>query len=107
MVLGGTGENNDNPTSYGDVHAVAAGSGKPLWTEHTDGEPEPHGLLDGSVLFSTEAGTLHAADARTGESRARTRRSSGNPDATVTGDRVYFDGGDNRLHAGRISLTER
>ncbi|MFJ2899116.1 hypothetical protein ACIO87_30085 [Streptomyces sp. NPDC087218] len=30
-----------------------------------------------------------------------------NPDAAVVGDRVYFDGGDGRLHAGRISPTEK
>ncbi|MGW1848005.1 protein kinase domain-containing protein [Streptomyces sp. NPDC001966] len=105
MILGGTGEN-DSTRSPGDVHAVAAGSGKPLWTTHTEGEPEVHGLLGGSVLFSTETGTLHAADARTGKSPAETRLSPDDPDAAVVGDRVYFDGGDGRLHAGRISLTE-
>ncbi|MFB7851650.1 PQQ-binding-like beta-propeller repeat protein [Streptomyces sp. NPDC056053] len=106
VILGSTGENDSTP-SPGDVHAVAAGSGKPLWTTHTEGEPELHGLLDGSVLFSTEAGTLHAADARTGKSPAETRLSPDDPDAAVVGDRVYFDGGDGRLHAGRISLTEK
>ncbi|MER5185670.1 serine/threonine-protein kinase [Streptomyces sp. NPDC002896] len=105
VVYGGTG---DATSDYGtgDVHAVAADSGKPLWTEHTEREPELHGLLDGSVLFSTKAGTLHAADTRTGASPAETRLSSGDPDAAVVGDRVYFDGGDGRLHAGRISLTD-
>ncbi|WP_405664924.1 PQQ-binding-like beta-propeller repeat protein [Streptomyces sp. NBC_01166] len=105
MVLGGTGEN-QSTTSPGDVHAVAVGSGRPLWAEHTEGEPELHGLLDGSVLFSTEDGTLHAVDARTGKSPAETRLSPDDPDAVVAGDRVYFDGGDGRLHAGRVSLTE-
>ncbi|MFD4338008.1 PQQ-binding-like beta-propeller repeat protein [Streptomyces anulatus] len=102
VVYGGTGGSTSD-YGPGTVHAVAADSGKPLWTEHTEREPELHGLLDGSVLFSTRAGTLHAADARTGAS-AETRLSSGDPDATVDGDRVYFDGG-GRLHAGRISLT--
>ncbi|KAF4410366.1 outer membrane protein assembly factor BamB family protein, partial [Streptomyces lycii] len=88
----------------GSVRAVDAGSGKPLWTERTERDPELHGLLDGAVLFSTKAGALHAADARTG-APAGTRLSSGDPDAAVDGDRVYFDGGDGRLHAGRISLT--
>ncbi|MGX1092024.1 outer membrane protein assembly factor BamB [Streptomyces albogriseolus] len=88
----------------GSVHAVAAGSGRPLWAEATERDPELHGLLDGSLLFSTKAGTLHAVEARTGAS-AETRLSSGDPDAAVIGDRVYFDGGDGRLHGGRISLT--
>ncbi|MFI8949033.1 PQQ-binding-like beta-propeller repeat protein [Streptomyces sp. NPDC053750] len=107
MVLGCTGENNGSVSGSGDVHAVTAATGRPLWSEHTGTEPELHGLLDGSVLFSTEAGTLHAADPRTGESAAQVRLSSGDPDAAAAGDRVYFDGGDGRLHAGRISLTER
>ncbi|MFE5240882.1 MULTISPECIES: serine/threonine-protein kinase [unclassified Streptomyces] len=106
VILGATGEDVVT-TGPGDVHAVAAGTGKPLWTEHTEREPELHGLLDGSVLFSTKAGSLHAADARTGESRAEARLSSGDPDAAFEGDRVYFDGGDGRLHAGTISLTEK
>lgn len=104
VVYGGTG----SPTSdydSGAVHAVAADSGRLLRTEHTEREPELHGLLDGSVLFSTKAGGLYAADARTGAPPVETRLSSGDPDATVDGDRVYFDGGDGRLHAGRISLT--
>ncbi|MEU5623009.1 MULTISPECIES: serine/threonine-protein kinase [Streptomyces] len=108
MVLGCTGENNGSVSGSGDVHAVAAATGRPLWSEHTDTEPELHGLLDGSVLFSTEAGTLHTADARTGESATQVRLSSKDPDVAAAGDdRVYFDGGDGRLHAGRISLTER
>ncbi|MGW0785830.1 protein kinase domain-containing protein [Streptomyces sp. NPDC002913] len=106
VILGATGEDVVT-TGPGDVHAVAAGTGKQLWTEHTGGEPELQGLLDGSVLFSTATGTLHAADARTGKSRAETRLSSGDPDAAVVGDRVYFDGGDGRLHAGTVSLTEK
>ncbi|MFB4422674.1 PQQ-binding-like beta-propeller repeat protein [Streptomyces sp. QL37] len=106
VVYGGTG---GATSDYGPgaVHAVAADSGRPLWSEHTEREPELHGLLDGSVLFSTKAGTLHTADARTGESPAETRLSPDDPDAAVVGDRVYFDGGDGRLHAGRISLTEK
>ncbi|MEU5659363.1 PQQ-binding-like beta-propeller repeat protein [Streptomyces sp. NPDC047737] len=105
-ILGGTGQN-DGTRSPGAVHAVAAGTGKPLWTAHTEGEPELHGLLDGSVLFTTQTGTLHAADVRTGESPAEARLSSGDPDAAVADNRVYFDGGDGRLHAGTISLTEK
>ncbi|MFJ6690170.1 PQQ-binding-like beta-propeller repeat protein [Streptomyces sp. NPDC091294] len=109
MVLGCTGENNGSVSGSGDVHAVAAATGRPLWSEHTETEPELHGVLDGSVLFSTEAGTLHTADARTGQSAVQARLSSGDPDVAAAGDddRVYFDGGDGRLHAGRISLTER
>ncbi|MCX5410825.1 PQQ-binding-like beta-propeller repeat protein [Streptomyces sp. NBC_00059] len=106
VVLGGTGEPGGT-SGPGDMHAIAADSGEPLWTESTEGEPRLHTLLDGSVLFSSETGTLHAADVRTGDSPAPTPLSSGDPDAAVAGDRVYFDGGDGRLHAGRISLTER
>ncbi|MFE3252548.1 serine/threonine-protein kinase [Streptomyces sp. NPDC059209] len=104
VVYGGTGD----PTSdYGSgaVHGVAADSGRLLWTVSTEREPELHGPLDGSMLFSTRAGTLHAVDARTGGSPAETRLSTDDPDAAVAGGRVYFDGGDGRLHAGRISLT--
>jgi outer membrane protein assembly factor BamB len=90
----------------GSVHAVDTGSGEPLWTEHTERDPELHGLLDGSVLFSTKAGALHAADARTGRT-TKTRLSPGDPDAALDGDRLYFDGGDGRLHAASVSLTER
>ncbi|MGV9288635.1 outer membrane protein assembly factor BamB family protein [Streptomyces sp. NPDC003719] len=104
IVLGGTGESS-RTTGPGDVHAVAADSGKPLWTEYTEGEPELHGLLDGSLLYSTDTGTLHAVDARTGASSTGARLSSGDPDAAVVGDRVYFDGGDGRLHAGSVSFT--
>lgn len=104
VVYGGTGETTSD-YGPGAVHAVAADSGRPLWSEHTEREPELHGLLDGSLLFSTKAGTLHTADARAGVSPAEARLSSGDPDATFDGDRVYFDGGDGRLHAGRISLT--
>ncbi|MCT2594752.1 PQQ-binding-like beta-propeller repeat protein [Streptomyces sp. N2-109] len=106
VVYGGTGGATSD-YEPGAVRAVAADSGRALWTEHTEREPELHGLLDGSVLFSTKAGTLHTADARTGASPAATRLSSGDPDATFEGGRVYFDGGDGRLHAGRISLTGR
>ncbi|GAA4995135.1 protein kinase domain-containing protein [Streptomyces hyderabadensis] len=105
VVYGGLGGvTSDSET--GAVHAVDADSGKRRWSEQTERDPELHGLLDGSVLFSTKAGALHAADARTGAT-AKTRLSSGDPDAALDGDRVYFDGGDGRLHAGRISLTER
>ncbi|WP_369177655.1 protein kinase domain-containing protein [Streptomyces mutabilis] len=105
VVYGGLGEATSNYGS-GSVHAVDAGSGKPLWNERTERAPELHGLLDGSVLFSTEAGTLHAADARTGRT-TKTRLSPGDPDAALDGDRLYFDGGDGRLHAASVSLTER
>ncbi|MFG3319846.1 PQQ-binding-like beta-propeller repeat protein [Streptomyces sp. NPDC048171] len=104
VVLGGTGDGTGS-SGPGDVHAVAADSGRRLWTAHTEGEPELQGTLEGSVLFSEDTGTLHAADVRTGESRAETRLSSGDPDAAVAGDRVYFDGGDGRLHAGRVALS--
>ncbi|MEV5757565.1 PQQ-binding-like beta-propeller repeat protein [Streptomyces tendae] len=104
VVYGGLGGvTSDSET--GAVHAVEADSGKRLWSEQTERDPELHGLLDGSVLFSTKAGTLHAADARTGAT-AKTRLSSGDPDAALDGDRIYFDGGDGRLHAGGVSLTE-
>ncbi|MER6322584.1 serine/threonine-protein kinase [Streptomyces coelicoflavus] len=105
VVYGGIGGVTSEYES-GAVHAVDAGSGKPLWSERTERDPEVHGLLDGSVLFSTKAGALHAADARTGAT-AKTRLSSGDPDAALDGDRIYFDGGDGRLHAGGVSLTER
>ncbi|MFE5257294.1 protein kinase domain-containing protein [Streptomyces coelicoflavus] len=105
VVYGGIGGVTSEYES-GSVHAVDAGSGKPLWSEQTERDPELHGLLDGSVLFSTRAGDLRAADARTGAT-AKTRLSSGDPDAALDGDRIYFDGGDGRLHAGRVSLTER
>ncbi|MFK4544672.1 outer membrane protein assembly factor BamB [Streptomyces tendae] len=104
VVYGGIGGVTSEYES-GSVHAVDAGTGKPLWSEQTERDPEVHGLLDGSVLFSTKAGALHAADARTGAT-ARTRLSSGDPDAALDGDRIYFDGGDGRLHAGGVSLTE-
>ena len=100
VVLGSTGFND---TGY--VHAVAADSGKPLWTEQLLGEPVPHATGDGSVLYSSDTGTLYARDLRTGRPPAQTRLSTGDPAAAVDGDRVYFDGGDGRLHAGRISLT--
>lgn len=103
VVYGGVGGATSDYES-GAVNAVAADSGRPLWTEPTEREPELHGLLDGSALFSTKAGALHAVDARTGAS-AETRLSTGDPTAAVDGDRVYFDGGDGRLHAGRVSLT--
>ncbi|MFF1275266.1 PQQ-binding-like beta-propeller repeat protein [Streptomyces marokkonensis] len=100
VVLGSTGIND---TGY--VHAVAAGSGKPLWTEHVLGEPVLHAMSDGSALYSSETGTLYARELRTGRPPAQTRLSTGDPTAAVDGDRVYFDGGDGRLHAGRVSLT--
>ncbi|WP_282085087.1 serine/threonine-protein kinase [Streptomyces tendae] len=105
VVYGGVGGVTSEYES-GSVHAVDADTGKPLWSEQTERDPEVHGLLDGSVLFSTKAGALHAADARTGAT-AKTRLSSGDPDAALDGDRIYFDGGDGRLHAGGVSLTER
>ncbi|MFJ3983712.1 outer membrane protein assembly factor BamB family protein [Streptomyces fungicidicus] len=100
VVLGSTGINDS-----GYVHAVAADSGKPLWTEHLLGEPVPHAMENGSVLYSSDTGPLYAHDLRTGRPPAQTRLSTGDPAAAVDGDRVYFDGGDGRLRAGRISLT--
>ncbi|WP_193318088.1 MULTISPECIES: PQQ-binding-like beta-propeller repeat protein [Streptomyces] len=103
VVLGATGDGSGTG-GPGEVHAVAADSGEPLWTEPTEDEPLVHAPLDGAALYSVATGTLHALDLRTGESPTETRLSTGNPDPAVVGDRVYFDGGDGRLRAGGISL---
>ncbi|MFE1013168.1 PQQ-binding-like beta-propeller repeat protein [Streptomyces sp. NPDC058794] len=63
-------------------------------------------MSDGTVYFGDDRGVLHAVGPRTGAT-ARTRLSSGDPDVALDGDRVCFDGGDGRLHAGIVSLTER
>ncbi|MFF1359248.1 PQQ-binding-like beta-propeller repeat protein [Streptomyces sp. NPDC058297] len=95
----------DTDDSPGRVYAFAADSGKRLWDHVTTGPASPPVLTGGALHFS-DAGTLQALDPRTGKSLGDVPLTTSTaPLLTVSGDRVYFDGGDERLHAGRISLT--
>ncbi|WP_405716685.1 MULTISPECIES: protein kinase domain-containing protein [unclassified Streptomyces] len=92
--------------SAGRVYAFTASSGKRLWEFGTTGAASPPVLTGGALHFS-DAGTLRALDPRTGKSLGEAPLTTGtDPLLTISGDRAYFDGGDGRLHAGRISLTE-
>ncbi|MCX4819860.1 serine/threonine-protein kinase [Streptomyces sp. NBC_01142] len=95
----------DSDENPGRVYAFTANSGKRLWEHGTTGAASPPVLTGGAVHFS-DAGTLQALDPRTGTSLGDAPLTTGtDPLLTVSGDRAYFDGGDERLHAGRISLT--
>ncbi|MFZ3566432.1 PQQ-binding-like beta-propeller repeat protein [Streptomyces sp. BH097] len=96
--------------TYGDakgagaVYAFDAHSGKRKWEHTTDGPVSPPVLTDGA-LYLSEGGTLRAFDAGTGNPLGRASLSSGATAFTVSGDHVYFNSGDEKLHAARITLT--
>ncbi|MEV0778116.1 serine/threonine-protein kinase [Streptomyces sp. NPDC050428] len=95
---------NDGP---GRAYAFDADSGERLWTYDTTYSASPVFLTGGALHFSDTKGSLHALDPRTGKSLGEARLADDtDPSLTVSGDRAYFDGGDGRLHAGRISLTD-
>ncbi|MFF1913691.1 PQQ-binding-like beta-propeller repeat protein [Streptomyces sp. NPDC058239] len=108
-VVYGSVKNKHTPTEEGPGRAYAfdADSGERLWTYETTYSASPVTLTGGAVHFSDTNGSLHALDPRTGKSLGDARLADDtDPSLAVSGDRAYFDGGDGRLHAGRISLTE-
>ncbi|MFI2260955.1 outer membrane protein assembly factor BamB family protein [Streptomyces tubercidicus] len=102
--------NNPRPSAADDgpgrAYAFDADSGERLWTYGTTYSASPVTLTGGAIHFSDIFGSLHTLDPRTGKSLGDARLADDtDPNRTVSGDRAYFNGGDGRLHAGRISLT--
>nr|WP_264349589.1 MULTISPECIES: serine/threonine-protein kinase [Streptomyces] len=96
--------NSETDSGYGQVFAVNAKDGKMLWKYQMPRVSSPPTVTAGTVYVSTEAGALYLLDAESGDSLGQARLANDHePEVTVADGVAYFDGGDGRLRAAKIT----
>ncbi|MGO4750515.1 PQQ-binding-like beta-propeller repeat protein, partial [Streptomyces sp. 2MCAF27] len=99
-----SGNSDETDSGYGQVFAVNAKDGKMLWKYRMPQVSSPPTVTAGTVYVSTEAGALYLLDADSGDSLGQARLANDHePKVTVADGVAYFDGGDGRLRAARIT----